>query len=314
MRARDRKPPTMPRRASASSTGRAGRSSSSTASWKRGRSKASRTPGRRVERRRPVAACAAWTSRRRCCKSARPEQRHVDRRRRHQQTLVGADVRGRLAAANVLLARLQRQREAGLAVEIDRAPDDAARHLAHVFHARGHEAEVRSARGQRHAERLPVADRRCRRPSSPHSPGGFSSASDIGFTTAITSAPFACAQSVSASTSSSMPKKFGCCNHDRRDVLPSVCFERREDRAAPVADRRAAGRTRGSDLPVIARTTVAVGRIRRVAARRMRCRLRATVRAHGHQAGFGERRGAVVERCVRDVACPVRLAIIVWYS
>ena len=42
----------------------------------------------------------------------RPHERHVDGRRRHQQALVGADVGGGLGAADVLLARLQRQREA----------------------------------------------------------------------------------------------------------------------------------------------------------------------------------------------------------
>ncbi len=58
--------------------------------------------------------------RRDCLQPCSAQQRHVDRGRGHQQTLVGADVRSRLAAANVLLARLQRQREALLAVEIDR--------------------------------------------------------------------------------------------------------------------------------------------------------------------------------------------------
>src|SRR3546814_11437194 len=62
--------------------------------------------------------------------TVRSEQRHVDRRRRHQQTLIRADVRLGLGATDVLLARLQRQRVAGLAVEIDGAADDAARHLA----------------------------------------------------------------------------------------------------------------------------------------------------------------------------------------
>ncbi len=49
-------------------------------------------------------------------------------------------------------------------------------------------------------------------PSLPHWPGGFSTASEVGLTTPITSALFACAQSVAASTSSSVPKKFGCCS------------------------------------------------------------------------------------------------------
>src|SRR3546814_6678904 len=57
--------------------------------------------------------------------TVRSEQRHVDRRRRHQQTLIRADVRLGLGATDVLLARLQRQRVAGLAVEIDGAADDA---------------------------------------------------------------------------------------------------------------------------------------------------------------------------------------------
>ena len=39
-----------------------------------------------------------------------------------------------------------------------RAPDDASRHLPHILHARRHEAEVRAARGQRHAQRLPLTD------------------------------------------------------------------------------------------------------------------------------------------------------------
>ena len=47
-------------------------------------------------------------------------------------------------------------------------------------------------------------------PFVPHSPGGFNSASDSGFTTAISSALLARAQSAIASTSSSRPKKFGC--------------------------------------------------------------------------------------------------------
>ncbi len=132
--ARDRsKPPRMPAAASSSSTGATGRPSFSTTSWKCAPSKTSRT--RRRFRAAPRAACAVFgmlavaTLR----QTLGPEQRHVDRRRRHQQALVGADVRGRLGAADVLLARLQRQREAGLAVEVHGAADDAARHLAHEF-------------------------------------------------------------------------------------------------------------------------------------------------------------------------------------
>src|SRR3546814_1423466 len=43
--------------------------------------------------------------------TVRSEQRHVDRRRRHQQTLIRADVRLGLGATDVLLERLQRSEE-----------------------------------------------------------------------------------------------------------------------------------------------------------------------------------------------------------
>jgi hypothetical protein len=44
-----------------------------------------------------------------------------------------------------------------LAIEVDRTTDDAARHLAHVFGACRHEAEIRSAGRERHAKRLAIA-------------------------------------------------------------------------------------------------------------------------------------------------------------
>ncbi len=47
-------------------------------------------------------------------------------------------------------------------------------------------------------------------PSNAPLPGGFSMPSDVGFTDAMTKMSRARAQSVSASTSSSTPKKFGC--------------------------------------------------------------------------------------------------------
>jgi len=51
-----------------------------------------------------------------------PEQRKINRGGRHQQSLVGADVGGGLAAPDVLFARLQCQREAGPALRVDGAP------------------------------------------------------------------------------------------------------------------------------------------------------------------------------------------------
>ena len=50
---------------------------------------------------------------------------------------------------------------------IERAADDAAGHLPHVIESRRHEAEVRAARGQRHADRLAFADGDIRAPRAP---------------------------------------------------------------------------------------------------------------------------------------------------
>ena len=199
----------MSRSANAASTGAAGRSSASTTSWNTGaREQRGEPPGIAVSARASSAVRAIEALATRSSPSAPISDRYT-RACHHQQALVGADIRGRLGAADVLLTRLQRQRKARPAVEIDRAADDPARHLAHVLHARGHEAEIGTARGQRTTQRLAIADDDIRT-LSPHSPGGLSSASEIGLTTAMTSAPCACAQSVSASTSSSTPKKFGC--------------------------------------------------------------------------------------------------------
>ncbi len=75
-----------------------------------------------------------------------------------EQRLRGADVRGRLLAADVLLARLQRHAVGGVAVRVDRHADDAAGRLAHVLLERGEERGVRTAVAQRHAEALRVAE------------------------------------------------------------------------------------------------------------------------------------------------------------
>src|SRR5256886_4811563 len=104
--------------------------------------------------------------------SLRTHQRHIDGGRRHQQSLVGTDVGSRLGAADMLLARLQGECEAGVPGGIEGAPDDAPGHLPHVLHARRHEAEVRPAGAQRHAERLTFPDRDIRAAGTPL-PGGF---------------------------------------------------------------------------------------------------------------------------------------------
>ena len=59
----------------------------------------------------------------------------------------------------MLLARLQREHEAALAVEIGRLADDAARQAADELRARGEEAVVRAAVALGVADRLALADR-----------------------------------------------------------------------------------------------------------------------------------------------------------
>ncbi len=87
-----------------------------------------------------------------------PEPRQVDDAGERVQRLRGADVRGRLLAADVLLARLQREHEAATAVDVDGLPGDPARHPAHVLGARREEAERGAAEVESVAERLALAD------------------------------------------------------------------------------------------------------------------------------------------------------------
>ena len=75
------------------------------------------------------------------------------------ERLGGADVRRGLLAADVLLAGLQGQHEAALAVQIARLPGDSARDPADQGLAGGEEAKRRAAEVQAIAERLALADR-----------------------------------------------------------------------------------------------------------------------------------------------------------
>ena len=80
--------------------------------------------------------------------------RQKDRRHQRHQRLIGADVRGRLLAADVLLPRSQRQNKSAIPCPIDRLPGQPSRHLAHILLlGRDHAAE-RTAIAERHAERL----------------------------------------------------------------------------------------------------------------------------------------------------------------
>ena len=75
-----------------------------------------------------------------------------------EQHLRGADVRRRLFAADVLLARLQRQSVRRVAVGVDADADQPSRKTALEFVARGEERGVRAAEAHRHAEALARAD------------------------------------------------------------------------------------------------------------------------------------------------------------
>ena len=64
------------------------------------------------------------------------QQREVDGRHQQTQALVGADVRGRPLAADVLLARREREHEAATPLAVDGLTDEAAGQIAHEGHAR----------------------------------------------------------------------------------------------------------------------------------------------------------------------------------
>ena len=89
---------------------------------------------------------------------AASEPGEVDDAGERVQRLRRADVRRSLLAADVLLARLQRQNEPAAAVDVDRLAGDAARHPSHVLVARGEEAERRAAEIEAVSERLALAD------------------------------------------------------------------------------------------------------------------------------------------------------------
>ena len=221
----------------------------------------------------------------------RPQQRHVNGGRGDRQALVGADVGGRLGAPDVLLARLQRQGEAGLAVAVQRAADDAPRHLPHVRLLAGHEAEVGSTACSTARPAAVLRPLRCPRPGCPTAPGGASSASATGLTTPITSAPCACAQSVSSCTRSRQPKKFGCGMTSAANASPPKRGQRLRQRHALFG---AIGQLDQLDLLVRydGARDLAIGRMHRGGNQHP---ARGLVQPHRHQDGLGQRRGAVVE-------------------
>ncbi len=82
----------------------------------------------------------------------------VHRRHVGEQRLRRADVRGRLLAADVLLAGLQRHAVGAMALGVDRDANQPPRRVPHELLARREEGGVRPAEPERHAEALRVAD------------------------------------------------------------------------------------------------------------------------------------------------------------
>ena len=73
------------------------------------------------------------------------EQRQMRGERQRAQARVRADIAGRLLAADMLLARGERQHEAAPAIAVERLAAKPPRHLAHEFLAGGEQAEIRAA-------------------------------------------------------------------------------------------------------------------------------------------------------------------------
>ena len=70
---------------------------------------------------------------------------HKDVHHQRYQRLIGADVRSRFLAADVLLARCQRQHETALAVFVDGLAHQASWHLSYEFLFGGEHAAVGTA-------------------------------------------------------------------------------------------------------------------------------------------------------------------------
>ena len=85
------------------------------------------------------------------------QQRHMDAERQRAQAGIGADVRGRPLAADVLLAGRQRQHPGAAAVGVDGLAAQAARHLAHEIGPGGEQADIGAAEVEADAEALAFA-------------------------------------------------------------------------------------------------------------------------------------------------------------
>src|SRR5882757_7304794 len=82
----------------------------------------------------------------------------IERRHIRGERLRRADVAGGLLAADVLFARAEGETQRGLATRSFGNADNAARHLAFKFIARGEERRMRSTIAERHTKTLRAAD------------------------------------------------------------------------------------------------------------------------------------------------------------
>ena len=82
----------------------------------------------------------------------------MHRERQRTQARIGANIRCRLVAANMLFARRQRENKAALAIGIDSFAAQTPGHLAQKLFARGKQADIRPAEIQTIAQRLAFAD------------------------------------------------------------------------------------------------------------------------------------------------------------
>ena len=77
------------------------------------------------------------------------EQGQMDRERQRAEAGIGADVAGRLLAADMLLAGRERQHVAAPAVDVDGLAAEPAGQLAHVFLGCRHQPDIGAAEAQR---------------------------------------------------------------------------------------------------------------------------------------------------------------------
>src|SRR5712692_11539488 len=87
------------------------------------------------------------------------QKRHVDVGGERHQSLVGADVRGRLLAPDVLLAGRERQTKGAAPLGVLRLPDEATRDLTLLRRPTRQETEDGTAIVHRDPERLRLAAR-----------------------------------------------------------------------------------------------------------------------------------------------------------